>query len=123
MPELTDFAAVVVVTLQQHAARHPEQVREFLAGLAEARRLVREAARSDAVRAVVRKHFAGMTDEVLDISLDEILPALSPDGRLSEPMVRRTLEVLADTGQVPAAWRGRSAAEGILWTNRFHAGP
>jgi hypothetical protein len=38
-------------------------------------------------------------------------------------MIRRTLEVLADTGQIPPAWRARSAAEGDLWTNRFQATP
>ena len=121
--ELTDFAAVVVLTGQQHAARQPAQVRAFLAGLAGARRLMREAARAETIRAVVRKHFPGMTDDVLAISLDEILPALSPDGRLSEAMVHRTLEVLVDTGQIPAEWRDRPVAEGGLWTNRFQPGP
>ena len=60
---------------------------------------------------------------MFDVSLDEILPALSADGRLSEAMVRRTLEVLVDTGQIPASWRDRSVTEGSLWTNRFHAKP
>jgi NitT/TauT family transport system substrate-binding protein len=123
VPELTDFAPVVVVTGRQQAARQPEQVAAFLSGLARARRMVVEGPRSAAVRGVVQKHFPGMTDDVLAISLDDVLPALSRDGRLSEPMIRRTLEVLADTGQIPPAWRARSAAEGDLWTNRFQATP
>ena len=123
VPELTDFAPVVVVTAQQHATRNPEQVSAFLSGLARARRMVVEAGGSPQVRGVVQKYFPGMTDDVLAISLDDILPALSPDGRLSEPMIRRTLDVLADTGQIPPAWRSRSAAEGDLWTNRFQPTP
>jgi hypothetical protein len=43
--------------------------------------------------------------------------------RLSEAMVRRTLEVLVDAGQIPPAWRDRSAAEGGLWTNRLRENP
>ena len=113
VPELTDFAAVVLVTGQQHATRNPEQVSAFLAGLTRARRMVVEAARSAPVRGVVQKYFPGMTDEVLAISLDDILPALSPDGRLSEPMIRRTLEVLVDTGQIPGAWRAAPPPRGI----------
>jgi len=123
VPELTDFAAVVVLTGQQRAARQPEQTRAFLSGLVQAQRLTREAAHTPQIRAVARKCFPGLTDDVFDVSLYEILPALSPDGRLSDAMVRRTLEVLVDTGQLPASWRDRSVAEGSLWTNRFHAKP
>ena len=93
------------------------------AGLVQAQRLTREAAHTPQIRAVARKCFPGLTDDVFDVSLDEILPALSPDSRLSDAMVRRTLEVLVDTGQLPASWRERSVAEGGLWTNRFHAKP
>ena len=123
VPELTDFAAVVVLTGQQRATRQPEQTRAFLSGLVQAQRLTREAAHTPQIRAVARKCFPGLTDDVFDVSLDEILPALSPDGRLSDAMVRRTLEVLVDTGQLPASWRDRSVADGGLWTNRFHAKP
>ena len=32
----------------------------------------------------------------------------------------RTLDIVAETGQIKPEWKDRSAAEGGFWTNKYH---
>jgi hypothetical protein len=48
--------------------------------------------------------------------LPDLIPALSEDGRMSEPIMRKTLDFLFEIGQITTK---PAAAEGILWTNRY----
>ena len=50
------------------------------------------------------------------VVLPEIIPGLSEDGRMSEPLVQKTLDFLFGIGEIRSK---PSAKEGILWTNRF----
>src|SRR3989304_3036434 len=74
--------------------------------------------RTDMAAAVthLRKHFPRTDPEVLTLSLREIIPALSEDGRMTEAMLDKHLQFMLDDGQITLK---PSAKEGFLWTNRF----
>jgi peptide/nickel transport system permease protein len=40
--------------------------------------------------------------------------------KFNEPVMRRTLDIVADTGQIKPEWQDRSAAEDGFWTNKYH---
>ena len=49
-----------------------------------------------------------------------VILRFSKDGKFSEAGMRRTLDIVAETGQIKPEWKDRSTAEGLLWTNKFH---
>jgi len=114
VPELDNFLYTGVAVHNLYANRHAAVVRRWVRAVTKANQLMRR----DQAAAVqhLRKHFPRTDPAVLALALREMLPALSEDGSMSEPMMQKHIDFMYDTGQITYK---PSAREGLLWTNRF----
>jgi len=114
VPQLDNFMYTGIAVHNVYANQNPDLLRRWVRAVNRANRLMR----SDQAAAVqhLRKHFPRTDPEVLALALREILPALSEDGRITEPMMDKHLQFMLDDGQITLK---PSAKEGLLWTNRF----
>jgi len=114
VPELDNFMYTGISVYNVFANQNPDVLRRWVRAVNKANRLMR----SDMPAAVthLRKHFPRTSPEDLTLALREIIPALSEDGRISEPMLEKHLQFMLDDGQITLK---PSAKEGFLWTNRF----
>jgi len=114
VPELDNFLYTGVAVHNLYANRHADVVRRWVRAVTKANQLMRR----DQAAAVqhLRKHFPRTDPAVLALALREMLPALSEDGSMSEPMMQKHIDFMYDTGQITYK---PSAREGLLWTNRF----
>jgi NitT/TauT family transport system substrate-binding protein len=120
VPEFAEYVYVFYAAHREYVEKNPDQARAFVAGLNTARDFVVDPKNREKVDDVMKKYFGGMSDDVLKLSLDDTIPAFSKDGKFSEPVMRRTLDIVAETGQIQPEWKDRSAAEGGFWTNKYH---
>jgi ABC-type nitrate/sulfonate/bicarbonate transport system substrate-binding protein len=117
VPELDNFMYTGISVYNVFANQNADVLRRWVRAVNKASRLMR----TDLAAAVtqLRKHFPRTDPEVLTLALREIIPALSEDGRMTEPMLDKHLQFMLDDGQITLK---PSAKEGFLWTNRFITG-
>lgn len=115
VPELDNFLYTGIAVHNVFANQNPDVLRRWIRAVNKANALMRQ----DQAQAVqhLRKHFPRTDPVVLTLALREIIPALSTDGRITSAMLDKHLQFLADNGQITLK---PSAAEGVLWTNRFN---
>ncbi len=116
VPELDDFLYTGISVQRDYADKNGDVLRRWVRAVSRANALMRR----DQAAAVshLRKHFPRMEPDVLGLALREIVPALSHDGRMTEPMLQKHLDFLVETGQLASK---PSAKEGVLWTNAYLA--
>lgn len=117
VPELDNFMYTGISVYNVYANQNADVLRRWVRAVNKANRLMR----TDMPAAVthLRKHFPRTDAEVLTLSLREIIPALSEDGRMNEQMMDKHLQFMLDDGQITLK---PSAKDGFLWTNRFISG-
>ena len=114
VPELDSLPFVNLAVSRTYAERYPDVIRAYI-------RTVRRAItwaednRPEALD-IVRRHFPDVDARVLERAWEDLLPAMSSDGRFTEEGVRRYLQIMVDMGHLAEMPPTR---EGILWTNRF----
>lgn len=115
VPELDNFMYTGIAVHNVFANQNGDVLRRWIRAVNKANELMRR----DQAQAVthLRKHFPRTDPAVLALALREIIPALSADGRITSAMLDKHLQFLADNGQITLK---PSAAEGVLWTNRFN---
>ena len=113
VPELDGIIYTGIAVHNVYANRNPDVLRRWVRAVSKGYRLMR----SDPTAAAnhLRKHVA-RDPAFLARILPDLIPALSEDGRMSEPIMRKTLDFLFEIGQITTR---PAAAEGILWTNRY----
>jgi len=114
VPELDNFMYTGIAVHNVFANQNADLLRRWVRAVNRANQLMRR----DQAAAVthLRKHFPRQDPAILALALREIIPALSEDGRITSAMLDKHLQFLLDGGQITLK---PSAAEGILWTNRF----
>lgn len=118
VPELDNFMYTGVAVHNVYANQQGDVLRRWIRAVRRGNQLMRQD--QAAAIAHLRRHFPREDPAVLALALRDIIPALSEDGMISEAMVQRHLDFLAETGQIQLK---PSAKEGILWTNRFNTRP
>ena len=113
VPELDGIVYTGIAVHNVYANRNPDVLRRWIRAVQKGYRLMR----SDPTTAAnhLRKHVA-RDPAFLARIMPDLLPALSEDGRMSEPIMQKTLDFLLEIGQIRSK---PSAKEGILWTNRY----
>jgi NitT/TauT family transport system substrate-binding protein len=119
VPEFADYVYIYQQTMKEYADKNPEIVRAYVGGFNKARSYILDPKNREDVLTILRKYFTSMTDDVLQISLDDTLPAWSKDGKFSEEAMKRTRDIYVDTGQGQPSWKEVSTSEGTLWTNKY----
>jgi len=115
VPELDNFMYTGIAVHNVFANQNGDVLRRWIRAVNKGNELMRR----DQAAAVthLRKHFPRQDPAILTLALREIIPALSENGRISSPMLDKHLQFLLDSGQITLK---PSAAEGLLWTNRFN---
>lgn len=113
VPELDNIVYTGIAVYNVYANRNPDVLRRWVRAVSRGYRLMR----TDPAAAVTHlRKYVARDPALLARVLPEILPALSEDGRLSEAIIQKTLNFLAEIGQITFK---PSTKEGILWTNRY----
>jgi len=113
VPELDGIVYTGIAVHNVYANQNPEVLRRWVRAVARGYRLMR----TDPAAAVTHlRKYVARDPALLARVLPEIIPGLSEDGRMSEPLVQKTLDFLFGIGEIRSK---PSAKEGILWTNRF----
>ncbi len=113
VPELDGILYTGIAVHNVYANRNPEVLRRWVRAVARGYRLMRT---DPAVAVTHLRKYVARDPALLARVLPEIIPALSEDGKMSEPLVQKTLDFLFEIGEIRSK---PSAKEGILWTNRF----
>ncbi|MGH7419076.1 MAG: ABC transporter substrate-binding protein, partial [Candidatus Rokuibacteriota bacterium] len=113
VPELDGIIYTGIAVHNVYANRNPDVLRRWVRAVQKGYRLMRSDPATAATH--MRKHVA-RDPAFLARIMPDLLPALSEDGRMSEPIMQKTLDFLFEIGQIP---NKPSAKEGILWTNRY----
>ena len=114
VPELANTTYVAMFTTAEYARRNGPALQAYARALRQATAWIR-GNKAEALRILGEKYFKDTPAESLAVSLDATLPALSPDGRLSQASVQSYLDIFKTVGETVTA----SSAEGVLWTNEF----
>lgn len=114
VPELANVTYVALTVTEPFARHNPRLVRTYLRAVGRANAWMRKNT-DEALKILGTKYFSDTPAEVLRVSWDALLPAISADGRFTEAGVRGYLGVFETIGQGVKA----DSAEGTLWSNRF----
>lgn len=117
VPELSNLTYVAHVVTKAFARNNPRLVRAYVRGLQRANAWMRQNP-TDALRLLHQKYFTDTSPEVLRLSWEALLPAISRDGRFTEAGIKAYLNVFETIGQTFRI----DTSEGDLWTNEFLSG-
>jgi NitT/TauT family transport system substrate-binding protein len=115
VPDLDGVPFASVAVTKEFADSKPELVEAYVRGIRKSIAYGR-ANREDAL-AITQKYFADTPAEIIALSWDALLPAISDDGLFTESGNQRYLQLYADVGQLQGGMP--PIQDGILWTNRF----
>jgi NitT/TauT family transport system substrate-binding protein len=113
-PEFKDFAFETIAVRKAYAQEHPETVRAYCTALNEAYDWTM--AHPDAAVDALQPFLADTDRATLKLSLDALLPALAPHGKLTKAAVANQLDVLEQIGAVTGK---PSPDDGVLWTSKY----
>ena len=114
VPELANTTYVAMFTTREYAQRNGPALQAYVRALRQATAWIR-GNKAEALRILGEKYFKDTPADSLAVSLDATLPALSPDGRLSQASVQSYLDIFKTVGETVTA----GSAEGLLWSNEF----
>jgi NitT/TauT family transport system substrate-binding protein len=114
VPELSSLTYVAHVVTKAFARHNPRLVRAYIRATHRANVWMRQNP-DEALRILQQKYFTETPMDVLRLSWEALLPAISPDGRFSEAGIKAYLNVFETIGQTFKI----DTSEGDLWTNEF----
>jgi ABC-type nitrate/sulfonate/bicarbonate transport system substrate-binding protein len=116
VPQFSDFAFESITVRRQFAEEHPELVEGYSRAMDRANQFLLEHT-DEALTILHDKYFPDTDMDTLRISLEATLPAINPDGDLSEQAIINQLQVLIDLGIIESM---PDTSEGVLWTNQYN---
>lgn len=114
VPELDNFLYTGIVVSKEYADKNSDAIKRWVKATNRAQVLMRKD--EAAALKYLKKYFPRMADDVMSLAMKEIMPALSPDGTMTEQMMQKHLDFLYDTKQIDTKPSGK---EGVLWTNAY----
>jgi NitT/TauT family transport system substrate-binding protein len=115
-PEFKDFAFETIAVQKAWAEKNPKLVEAYTKSLRQAYAWM-VANKADAVKAL-QTYFPDTDEATLTISFNALIPALIPDGRLTETAIKNHMEVMKALGALDKI---PDTAEGVLWTNKYNS--
>jgi NitT/TauT family transport system substrate-binding protein len=116
VPEFADFAFESITVRREFAEENPGVVEGYSRAMDRANQFLIEHT-DEAVQILQENYFPDTDIETVRISLVGTLPAINPDGDLSEEAIANQLQVLIDLGALEEM---PDTAEGVLWTNQYN---
>jgi ABC-type nitrate/sulfonate/bicarbonate transport system substrate-binding protein len=116
VPEFSAFAFESVVVRREWAEENPEFVEGYARAMDRANQFIIDNTEESA-EIIQSTYFPDSDLDTVLISLEALLPAVRPDGELSEDGVRNQLQVVDDLGLLEEM---PDTSEGVLWTNDFN---
>lgn len=116
VPQFRDYAFESIVVTREWAEANPELVEAYARAMDRANQFLYENT-DEALAILGEKYFPDTDPETLRISLEATLPAINPDGDLSEEAIINQLQVLIDLGEFDEM---PDTSEGVLWTNQYN---
>lgn len=114
VPELANVPYACVTVTKEYAQQNPEVVRSYVRALQQSIAWATE--HRDEALQIVGQYFQDTPAEVLALSWDAMLPAISPDGAFTEQGVKDYLTVMVQMGVLEEM---PPTEAGVLWTNEF----
>ncbi len=116
VPQFSDFAFESITVRREFAEANPEVIEGYARAMDRANQFLIENT-EEALQIIQENYFPDTDMETLRISLEATIPAINPDGDLSEQALINQLQVLIDLGLLEAM---PDTSEGILWTNEYN---
>jgi NitT/TauT family transport system substrate-binding protein len=114
VPELSDVPFASITVTKEYAEKNPEIVRSYVRAVQKAFKFGSEN-REEGLK-IAAQYFSDTPADVLALSWDALLPAMSPDGASTEEGARGYLQIMVDMAQLAEM---PPTEEGVLWTNKF----
>ena len=114
VPELSNVTYVALSVTEPFARHNPRLVRSYLRAIGKANAWMRKNT-DEALKILNTKYFSDTPGDVLKVSREALLPAISADGKFNEAGIRGYLGVFETVGRGVKA----DAAEGTLWSNQY----
>jgi ABC-type nitrate/sulfonate/bicarbonate transport system substrate-binding protein len=114
VPQLADVPFASITVTKEYAEKNPEIVRSYVRAVQKAFKFGSDN-REEGLR-IAAQYFADTPADVLALSWDALLPAISGDGAFTEQGSRDYLQIMVDMGQLESL---PPTEEGVLWTNAF----
>jgi NitT/TauT family transport system substrate-binding protein len=114
VPVFQDFVDIVLTTTNDFAEKNPEAVRRVARTIARANNLLQTDPK--AATSALKQAFPKVDPAVMDQAVANVRLAFRRDALMNESMWKNTVEVLHASGMLKSQ---PSAAEGVLWTNKF----
>lgn len=114
VPEIANLVYVALATTEPFTRNNPALTRAYLRAVNKANTWMRSN-QAEALRILQAKYFSDTQPDVLKLSWDALLPAISPDGRFNEDGIRQYVRVFETIGRTIRT----DTAEGTIWTNQY----
>ena len=114
VPELTGMSYIVLFTSKDFAEKNRPAVRAYVASVQEALKWINDN-RDEALKMLGARWFKDTKPDTLALSLDVLLPSLSPTGEFTRSSFDKFLNVYKTVGETVDI----DLTEGKLWTNEF----
>lgn len=115
VPIFKDYAFESVAALKSYAQANPDTLRAYSRAVSQAARWMADN-RDEAVQILHDNYFQDSDLDTLRISFDALLPAIKPDGKLSQTGIQNQVTVLKAIGAIEG---DVDTAEGNLWTTQY----
>ncbi len=115
VPILQDYAFETITATRAFAQEHPEALRGYARAVSAAAYWI-PAHRAEAVQIMHDRLFPDSNPEDLALALDVFLPAIRPDGKLTEQAIKNQVEVARALGLIEGEV---DTSEGTFWTTQY----
>jgi len=116
VPQTKEFAFESIAVLRKWAEANPKAVEGYSRAMDKANKFLVDNT-EEAVKIIKDKYFPDTDIETVRISLKALLPAMNPEGKLSEEGIKNQLQVAKDLGSLKEM---PDTSEGKLWTNKWN---
>jgi len=115
VPELDDVPFGAFAVTKEYADKNPDIVSSYVRAIKKA--IAWGNANRDEGIAITQQYFADTPADIIALSWDALLPAISGEGVFNESGNQRYLQLYADVGQLQGGMP--PIQDGVLWTNKF----